>query len=78
MTEDQLWETARKYHLAMSEEIANPADMLGVMSIIMTNVLVAGRIAGLSEGIVDELLASIKADIALAVTNYETASASIQ
>lgn len=77
MTEDELWQSARKHHLAIVDDIPHPADMIGVMAIIMTNVLVAARIGGLPEEMIGNLFDSIKDDIDNAVANYETAAGSI-
>lgn len=63
MNEDQIWETARSFHERMAEEIRNPGDMLGVSAVIITNMLVAGVMAGLDPSLVGSLLDSIKQDV---------------
>jgi hypothetical protein len=79
MNENQIWETARGFHERMADEIPNPGDMLGVTAVILTNMLVAGVMAGLNPDIVSAMLESIQQDVnnalnTISVTEADNAS----
>jgi len=75
MNEDQIWETSRVFHERMAAEIPNPGDMLGVTAVILTNMLVAGVMAGLTPAIVSSMLQSIQQDVDNAIKTIGVADA---
>ena len=75
MNENQIWETARGFQERIADEIPNPGDMLGVTAVILTNMLVAGVMAGLNPEIVSAMLESIQQDVNNALNTISVAEA---
>lgn len=70
---DVLWEVAKEYHMKMADDLPNPADLLGVLAIIMTNSLVAAIMSGLPDHVALSLLDSIRDDVRNCIMTFGVA-----
>lgn len=58
-----IWEAARKLHEQIYNDVQNPGDAVAIVGVVLTNMLIAGRIAGVQESFIDHVLKTIKEDI---------------
>lgn len=78
MSEQELWQTAWKYHQMMSDEIDNAGDMIGVSAVLFTNMLIAGVVTGLDKAMVAVMLNMIARDVEEGVTQISEANSTVQ
>lgn len=63
LSPEGIWEIARKFHEEIYGGIKEPGDAIAVVGVILTNMLIAGRVAGVPEDFIDHVLKTIKQDI---------------
>ena len=60
---EEIWTKARDLHEQIFKEINQPGDAIAIVGVVLTNMLIAGRIAGVPEDFIDHILKTIKEDI---------------
>ena len=78
MTEAELWQSAKRYHELMYDEIENPGDMIGTCAVMFTNMLIAGVVSGMDPALVDTMLGMIRADVEQSVDHMTKSQNMIQ
>lgn len=63
LSPDAIWEMARKFHEQIFEEISEPGDAIAVVGVVLTNMLIAGCVAGVPADFIDHILKTIKEDV---------------
>lgn len=63
MKAEEIWQTARKFHEQIYSEVKEPGDAVAIVGVVLTNMLIAGRLAGVQESFIDHVLKTIKEDI---------------
>lgn len=60
---EEIWSKARDLHEKVYEDIKEPGDAIAIVGVVLTNMLIAGRLAGVPEDFIDHILKTIKTDI---------------
>ena len=60
---EEIWSKARNLHEKVYEDIKEPGDAIAIVGVVLTNMLIAGRLAGVPEDFIDHILKTIKTDI---------------
>jgi hypothetical protein len=71
---DGIWEAAKKLHEQVYSDVKQPGDAIAIVGVVLTNMLIAGRIAGVAEEFIDHVLKTIKEDIEAGVKSAQSES----
>jgi hypothetical protein len=60
---EEIWEKARDLHEKIYDDVKQPGDAIAIVGVVLTNMLIAGRLAGVPEEFIDHVLKTVKEDI---------------
>lgn len=69
-----IWDAARRLHEQVYNDVKQPGDAIAIVGVVLTNMLIAGRIAGVDEKFIDHVLSTIKQDIEAGVKSAQSES----
>lgn len=60
---EEIWTKARDLHEQIYSDVKQPGDAIAIVGVVLTNMLIAGRLAGVPEDFIDHILKTVKTDI---------------